>query len=226
MLSARLEAIVRMVPKTRTVADIGCDHGKVAIWLVKNGRAESAICGDLSARSLGKARALADAEGVAHSVSLREGSGFAVIAAGEAQAAVLAGMGGELMARLLAEGGGKVPEILVLSCNRRAGALRGWLCGAGFKIEDEELVLENGIFYPVIRARRGEARQLSGVEREFGPVLLQKKHRLLGRLVAQRIDKTKAILCALDKTGTPRARALREETGERLKAYEEVFKCL
>ena len=53
-----------MAAEAHNVADIGCDHGKVAVWLVKNGKANTAICADLSARSLDKARRLARANGL------------------------------------------------------------------------------------------------------------------------------------------------------------------
>lgn len=225
MLSGRLKAIVQMVPETQTVADIGCDHGKVAVWLVSNDRAQSAICGDISGRSLDKARKLVAAKKLEDGIALREGSGFDVIEKGEAQVAVLAGMGGELIARILGEGGEKLPDTLVLSCNKGSGMLRSFLSGAGFAIEDEELVFENRLFYPVMLARRGK-QELSDIELEFGPVMLQKKPKILKVFVKNRIDKTKAIRDKLRKTKTPRTQEILEEINERLKTYAEVLKCL
>lgn len=225
MLSGRLKAIVQMAPETQTVADIGCDHGKVAVWLVSNDRAKRAICGDISGRSLDKARKLVAAKKLEERIALREGSGFDVVEKGEADAAVLAGMGGELIARILAEGSEKLPDTLVLSCNKASGLLRSFLSGAGYAIEDEELVFENRLFYPVMLARRGK-QELSDIEAEFGPVLLQKKQKILKVFVKQRIDKTKIIRDKLRKTKTPRTQELIEEIDGRLKTYAEVLKCL
>jgi tRNA (adenine22-N1)-methyltransferase len=226
MLSFRLKAIVSMVPETETVADIGCDHGKVAVWLLKNGIAKYAVCGDLSGRSLDKARKLAASKGLGDAVSLREGSGFDVLNKGEAQTAVVAGMGGELITSILEQGKDKLPDSLVLSCNKGSGVMRKWLSENGFVIEDEDIVLENRHYYPVIRAIRGESKQLNELELEFGPVLLQKKPKLLKYYVNHRIDQTKSIRAKLQKTKAARKEELLIEIDERLNAYAEVLKCL
>lgn len=226
MLSFRLKAIVSMVPESQTVADIGCDHGKVTVWLLKNGIAKYAVCGDLSGHSLEKARKLVSSKGFKDAVSLREGSGFDVVEKDEAQTAVVAGMGGELISSILEKGKDKLPDTLVLSCNKGSGVLRKWLSDNGFAIEDEDLVLENKHYYPVIRAKRGESKALNDLELEFGPVLLQRKPKLLKYYVSHRIDQTKSIRAKLKKTKAARKEELLVEIDERLKAYAEVLKCL
>jgi len=226
MLSFRLKGIVSMVPESETVADIGCDHGKVAVWLLKNGKANHAVCGDLSGRSLEKAKKLAQSKGLLGAVSLREGSGFDVLDAGEAQTAVVAGMGGELIASILEKGKAKLPQTLVLSCNKGSGVLRKWLMENGFAIEDEDLVLENRHYYPVIRAQRGESRMLNDMEMEFGPVLLEKKPKLLKHYVKHRIDQTKTIRAKLQKSKAARKEELLGEIDKRLEAYAGVLTCL
>lgn len=226
MLSYRLKAIVEMVPECETVADIGCDHGKVAVWLLRNGRAKYAVCGDISGRSLDKARRLVMSKGLQTAVSLREGSGFHVVEKGEADTAVLAGMGGELIMSILDKDKDKLPDTLVLSCNRGSGVMRKWLSENGYKIEAEDLVLENKHYYPVLRAVRGQSEPLSDLELEFGPVLLSQKPKLLKYYVDHRIDQTKAIRSKLIKTKAARKEELLSEIDERLKTYKEVKKCL
>lgn len=226
MLSERLQAVVRMVPQTQTVADIGCDHGKVAVWLLKNGRAKFVVCGDISAPSLEKARRLAASMGVQTAVSLRVGSGFDVLSRGEADAAVIAGMGGELMTSILEQGKEKLPDTLVLACQRDADVLRGWLSSNGFVIDDEDLVHEKGHYYPVIRAVRGQSRPLTAAETEFGPVLLAKKPRHIKNYVAQRIRQTEKIRRALLQTEAVKKETLLHDIDLRLQFYNEVYKCL
>lgn len=225
-LSGRLLAIAEMVPRVDTVADIGCDHGKLAVWLVKNGRARRAVCGDISAPSLEKARKKATEEGLSDRISARVGSGLSVLAPGEADAAVIAGMGGELIASILEDDIGKAPDVLVLSCHSMADVLRGWLADNGFYFEDEVLVEEGRHFYPIMRVRRGESRALSLSEREFGPVLLRKKPKALRRLLDRRIRETQRIYAELERAESPRKAELLSELGETLRRYEEVRKSL
>ncbi len=226
MLSGRLKAIVSMVPESETVADIGCDHGKVAVWLLKNGKAKFAVCSDISAPSLEKARKLAASNGFENKVSLRVGNGFDVLQKGEAQTAVIAGMGAELMITILGQGGDKLPGTLVLSCHRDTQVLRKWLSENSYRIEDEELMFENRHYYPVILASRGEARTLTDVELEFGPVLLEKKPVLLKSYVRYKVSQTQAVREKLIKSKSTKRDELLGELDARLRMYAEVEECL
>jgi tRNA (adenine22-N1)-methyltransferase len=221
-MSSRLKAIVSMVPYVKTVADIGCDHGKIAVLLLEDGKAQTAVCSDISGKSLKKAQRLAHSKGLEKRMPFRVGDGLSVLEKGEADAAVIAGMGGELIARILDEAGEKAPEMLVLSCNTKAQVLRQWLCDNGYVIEDEELVAEANRFYPVILAKRGRSRRLGGIELELGPVLLKKRPETLLRLIDKLIDKQKQHINSIKKNAAENASVKIKEIEERIKAYEEV----
>jgi tRNA (adenine22-N1)-methyltransferase len=225
-LSQRLKAVADMVPACDTVADIGCDHGKAAAALLLCGKAARVVCGDISAGSLDKARRLAHEYALEGRISLRLGSGLSVLEPGEANAAILAGMGGMLIARILEDGADRAPDTLVLSPNRDAAKLRGALAALGWRIEDEALVLESRHFYPVIRAVKGSAPALTDMQAEFGPVLLQKKPELLKKLVQRRIAETRAVMGRLEAADSPRAQRLLKETDARLQQYAEVLSWL
>lgn len=226
MLSNRLKAIIQMVPNAETIADIGCDHGKVAISLIKNQIAKRVICGDISGKSLQKAKKLVHAKRLTSSVSLREGNGLSVLDVGEVDVAVIAGMGGELIVEILNADETKAPDMLVLSCNTASGILRKWLSEHGYCIDNEDLVFENRHFYPVIFAKKGTSDALSDMEVEFGPVLLQKKPKALKYLVKRRIDLTRETRSKISKSDTLRKSELLRDIDERLNKYAEVEKCL
>ncbi|MDR0856381.1 MAG: class I SAM-dependent methyltransferase [Clostridiales bacterium] len=99
-LGTRLNAIVAAVPPDwRRVADIGCDHGLVAAALAAQGRTVIAV--DLSAPCLQKTRDLAKARGLA--VDTRQGYGLRPLRGGEADGAVIAGMGGRAIIDILSD---------------------------------------------------------------------------------------------------------------------------
>ena len=226
VLSERLQAVVDMVPPCSTAADIGCDHGKAAVALVQCGKVQYAICGDISAASLDKAHSLVYAYGMEDSISLRVGDGLAVLTAGEADAVIIAGMGGMLIAKILAESTGSIPDLLALSPNRDAARLRQLLVALGYRIADETLVCETGHFYPVILAVKGQSPALSEIELEFGPVLLQKKPEALGRLLGRRIAETEAVIGRISASKSPRKTQLLKDAEARLTKYTEVQKWL
>ena len=88
-LDNRLCAIYEMLSEVKSVCDIGADHGKLALLLAKSG--VRVIATDISEPSLRKTRRLAKLHGA--DVDTRLGDGLQIVRPGEAQAAVMAGMG-------------------------------------------------------------------------------------------------------------------------------------
>lgn len=137
-----------------TLADIGCDHGRLSCAAVQCGAAQRAIAIDISAPSLAKARRLADYVGVADRVETRHGDGFSPLTIGEADAVALLGMGGTLMTRLL----DACPAPLmgaaraVFQPMRAAEDIRRYLYEHGYRIVDDRVVREAGRLYQVFAA--------------------------------------------------------------------------
>lgn len=226
MPSNRLEAIVKITPGSGTIADIGCDHGKTAYMLLNAGKAKRVICTDISAKSLEKARRLLSSKALNESASFRSGDGFMVIEKGEADTAILSGMGGDLIARLLEEGKDRLPETLVLSCNTKPEAVRRWLNTNGYRIEDEDMVHEGSHFYPVILAKKGKAPFMEAAEFELGPVLMNKKPETFIEFVEKRIIKINEKREKIMKSRPKDFENLIAELDIKQKKYEEVIKCL
>ena len=87
-MDGRLECILSHV-HAKVLADIGCDHGKVAVYAVLRGLTEKSIAADISEECLKKARALAKEKG-AGSVEFRVGDGMRVLKENEADNVVIA----------------------------------------------------------------------------------------------------------------------------------------
>ena len=58
-LRPRLQAAADMINGSHRAADIGCDHGRLSVALLQQGRADRVIASDISAPSLQKATELA-----------------------------------------------------------------------------------------------------------------------------------------------------------------------
>ena len=103
-LSPRLQAVARLVTDGYRLADIGTDHAYVPIWLVKTGRIPGAVAADVNKGPLQRAAEHISASGLDSQIETRLSDGFSALSPGEVQSAVLAGMGGGLMIRILKEG--------------------------------------------------------------------------------------------------------------------------
>ena len=157
-LDERLTAVAALAAGAEVLCDVGCDHGKLACYAVQTGRAERALATDISAPSLRKAAELAAETGVYDRVETRLGDGLDPVADGEADTVVIAGMGGDLIARILerAHAQGKKFRRLVLSPNTHPERVRAALAGTGYAIAADMRVRCSGKVYTVIAAERGE----------------------------------------------------------------------
>ncbi len=151
---ARLLAAAGLVPPGAIVADIGCDHGKLAVWLACRGGAAKVIAVDKRPLPLARARALAQQAGCADRVDCRLGDGLAPLAPLEAGEIVIAGLSGETIIEILeAVSWLRDKSVhLVLLPATRAPRLRRWLCEQGFGLLAEVPVADRGRYYTVVSA--------------------------------------------------------------------------
>ncbi len=151
---ARLRAAASLVRWGSAAADIGCDHGKLAVHLIESGRCPSVVAADLRPGPLRGAQALAAARGLADRIDCRLGGGLSVLAPGEVCDLVIAGMGGLTIAGIIADAlwVRDARYNLVLLPASGAADLRRWLAENGFEIREELPVVEAGHCYSAMRA--------------------------------------------------------------------------
>lgn len=151
-LDKRLKCLLSEI-QGETIADIGCDHGKLAVSAVLGGFAKSTIAVDISAESLAKTSKLADICGVSDRISCRVGDGFMPIKERSVDTAVIAGVGGYEIAEILANCECEVKRF-VLCPHQNADKARLALNTLGYSAVKDYIVESNGKFYPIIVAER------------------------------------------------------------------------
>lgn len=75
-LTPRIEAALALIGKADTVADIGCDHGRLTAALLQRGVCSRVVASDVSARSLQKAKDLIGHIGLNDRVSFASATAF------------------------------------------------------------------------------------------------------------------------------------------------------
>ena len=157
----RLEAIKSLIEPADAIADVGCDHGLIAEYCAKSGMAKNVIASDISAECLKKAEiALGDMPNVTFFVC--DGIRY------ECDTAVIAGMGGLLISKILTEAECK-PDTVITCPHRDCYAVRKTLAELGYCIDGDVAIADRGKFYSVIRAKRCENPQrLSEIQLNFG----------------------------------------------------------
>lgn len=175
-ISSRLSACAAMLPKNCRAADIGADHGYLAIYLLKEGLAQSVVAADLREQPLAKARRNARRFGVEQNITFRCTDGLCGIAPDAIDSVVCAGMGGDCIIHILQN----APWLkdarytLVLQPQSAGQALRAYLAAEGFALERETLARDGRFYYTILRARfTGERRTLSPGRQYVSPQLLK-----------------------------------------------------
>lgn len=230
VLSGRMSLVAEMVTRGNKCADIGCDHGYVAIWLYKTGRSPHVIAADVRKGPLKSAEENARAFGCGENVECRLGDGLAVLEQNEAESIIIAGMGGRTMISIL-DGRPDIRDAaseLILEPQSETGEVRKYLYANGFGITDEGLVREENKYYPVIKAVKADkAGGLSEEEYRFGPCLIKKKDPLLKEMIIKRRNELYSIRNELangkDESAQRRLSEVEDEllmTGRVLENYE------
>lgn len=175
IISQRLERVGAFVPQGARLLDVGSDHAYLPIYLMQQGRIEAAIAGEVVEGPFQSASKNVTAQGLDQQIEVRLADGLAAFEpTDQIDAIVIAGMGGRLIADILAGGQEKLASVqcLILQPNNREDELRGWLAENGFAIQTEDLLEEAGKFYEIIVAGAGQ-QVLTDQEKRFGPFLLQ-----------------------------------------------------
>lgn len=188
-LSARLQALADMVTEGNRVCDLGCDHGYLSVYLVWHKISPHALAMDVGKGPLMRAMEHVREAGLDEYITLRLSDGLAGYREGEADTLVCAGMGGPLMQRILADEPAKVRSFreLVLQPQSEIASFRRFLRKEKWTIIKENMVCEDGKFYPMMKVRPAmetpEKKEDCGILPEladrFGPVLLGERNPVL-----------------------------------------------
>ncbi len=151
----------------KCVADVGTDHGYLPIWLVEQGIAKRAIAMDVRTGPLQRAQEHIREHQLGAYIETRLSDGLAALHRDEAQVIVIAGMGGATMSGILEAGQAVIsPDtILVLQPQSELYEFRRYLVTHDFRLLSENMVEEDGKYYPMMKVQKGCA-VLGDVRRE------------------------------------------------------------
>ena len=180
-MSDRLKAVAKMITPGIPVADIGCDHAYLPIWLARENVSPYIIASDINAGPIDRAREnIEDAE-LLERIDIRQGDGLSAITSGEVKSVVMAGMGGKLMIRILSEGEDVLREVseIIMEPQSEVALLRHFLQDNGYRIISENMVCEDDKFYPLIKAVPGQMNWDKEIYFRYGKILLREENPVL-----------------------------------------------
>ena len=197
VLSARMQMVADMVTRGNIAADIGCDHGFVSIYLLEQGICPKVIAMDVNCGPLLRAKEHVKERGLAEYIDVRLSDGIDQLAAREADSILIAGMGGRLIMKILADNmkKAKLLKEVILQPQSELQMVRQFLIENGFHIIAEDMVKDAGKYYPVIKAvwKETEPEELTSEQLWFGKLLLKNRHPVLYEYLLKEKAKFKQI---------------------------------
>lgn len=201
-LSSRLLACCAFVHSGDRVADIGCDHGYLGIWLLQQGIAKSVLAADVNQGPLDSAFRNAHKYGVSDQISFYLSDGVRNVPR-EFDTMVCAGMGADTMISILEA----APWLknkqyrLILQCQSRRPELRKYLYSQGYTILAETLAKDGKFIYPIMEAIYQPGESLSEGGYHISPALLSSNSPLLSDFYDRVISGMKLTVDGLARTG-------------------------
>lgn len=154
-LSDRLETVLSFVACEGAAADIGTDHGYVPVELVRRKLVKRALAMDVRKGPLSRAEENVKAAGLEEKIETRLSDGLNKLHPGEAEAVIIAGMGGELLIHILEQGEHMWESVnqWVFSPHSEIPKVRQWLWEHKFPIVRESMVYEEEKYYTILDVR-------------------------------------------------------------------------
>lgn len=203
-LSKRLSAVAALLNNCEKMADIGTDHGYIPIYLVEQKRVHDAIAMDISKGPLQRAREHVQLHKLDEYIELRLSDGAKELNVGEVQEVVIAGMGGRLMMKIIDESRELFHSLqgFVIQPQSEYGYVRRFLEENGYVILKENMVEEDGKYYPMMRVSSGQMKLEQECFYEYGEYLLTEKHPVLQEYLLKEYDNYKKISKTLQQGTT------------------------
>ena len=203
-ISKRLLACAAFVEPGQRVADVGTDHGYLAIDLLQSRRASRVLAADVAEQPLARAMENARRFGVREGLSFHLCDGVRGLPR-DFDVLLMAGLGAETMVGILRSGpwlrGGRYR--LVLQCQSSQNELRQYLSEHGWEITREEPVRDGKFLYTVLEAKPG-CQSLTPGQHFASHALLASGSPLVGEYLAFCRQAVEKVVLGLTGLGGPK----------------------
>lgn len=224
-LSKRLQAVADLVEPGFRVADVGTDHGYIPIYLVETGKNPSAIAMDINKGPLKKAEENIALHGLEDYIVTRLSDGVHKLQAGEADCIIIAGMGGGLVMKIMQAAGTIENDVTewILQPQSELWKVRQYLIESGYRVVQEDMVLDEGKFYPMMKVKKEQSEEYSFTELCYGKLLLQQKHPVLKQFLEKELKIKTEILEKLDAVNSESSTGRKEEIKKEIEIIKDAL---
>lgn len=209
-LSYRLKTVANLVGSRGRVADVGCDHAYISIYLIQSHLAVKVIAMDVNKGPLERAKDNISRCGLEGKIETRLSDGALKLQQGEVETLLIAGMGGALTIKILSDSSSTVTACkeLVLQPQSEILLVRKYIRSIGFTIEKEEMLVDEGKYYTAMRCIKENVllEETREVFDRYGKYLLESKNQVLKEYLNKGYNQSKKLLEELAHFDTDQVR--------------------
>ena len=190
-LSLRLKSIANLVDSNDVVADIGCDHAYLDIYLVMNNIVPKTLACDINRKALDMGINNIKKYGLEDKIATKLCDGITGISK-DINTLILSGMGTSTIIKILSNDNVKNINKIITQSNNDYYELRKYMVNNGFYISYEESIFDKDKYYINMVFLRGN-KNYSSKELRFGTMMFNKDY------YEHLVNKYKYIYCHIPK---------------------------
>lgn len=217
-INNRLKLVGDYVDKGSIPLDIGCDHAKLSIYLLKEKNFPFVYASDNKIGPLNQAKENVNYYNLADKIELIKAEGLNSLN-DKIDTITVTGMGGLTINKMFLENKNKLTNIktIILSPNNFIKEVRETINKLGYYLKDEELVEESDKLYHILVFSKGN-KTYSDKELYLGPILMTKNKEIIKKYYRNELSNINRVLLNIK---VPKAK---QEKLEKFKKYlEKVY---
>lgn len=178
-INKRLKQVGDYISEESIPLDVGCDHAKLSIYLLKERNFPFVYASDNKEGPLNQAKENISFYNLVDRIKLSKKDGLASLEE-NIDTITITGMGGLTICKIFKENEKSLANIksIILSPNNFVKEVRETICSLGYYIKEETLVVEKAKTYHILVFAKGK-KDYSLKELCLGPILMLKKDKLV-----------------------------------------------
>ena len=196
-LSKRLSSIYHLTPNDVAI-DVGADHGQLIISLVENNVIKYGYAVENKKGPYERMVKAINASKVKDKITPIFASGISKMP-NDVKTVIIAGMGGTTIINILKDDIDKLSHVdnILIDSHGAFSFVRKEIVKMGYYIDNETILIEDHIYYEIMRFKKGLA-SYSEDEYFFGPILLKEKSEVFVEKWKNRLEEINSLLCKDD----------------------------
>ena len=188
-INERLKRVASYVDDNSYIIDVGCDHALLDIYLVKTKKNVKTIASDISDGPLEYAYKNIEKENLLNKIKITKRNGIDNLEK-EVDTIVISGMGTSNVLGIIFRNKENLKNIkkIIISSNNDWYSLRKIFTENNYYIKEEDIILENDKFYPIVIFEKG-TKKYKKYELKYGPILLKSNNEIFKKYIEKEITK-------------------------------------